>query len=149
MCLAIPGKIVEMKDDDPIIRLGTVDFGGVFKEAFEGLSADPEAQIGCMVNSSKLLSIETHFDRITCPSAVVKTTIQARLSEGAGLKKQISRPKLKEISNNRMTGHGKIMPLTAVMAPEMHLSIWDWPLNYIWIMEFGIEKSGERTLCAF
>ncbi|MEJ2720389.1 MAG: HypC/HybG/HupF family hydrogenase formation chaperone [bacterium] len=44
MCLAIPGKIVEMKDDDPIVRLGTVEFGGVFKEV--NLSLVPDAEPG-------------------------------------------------------------------------------------------------------
>jgi len=44
MCLAIPGRITEIQDDDPVTRRGTVDFGGVFKEV--NLSFVPEAQPG-------------------------------------------------------------------------------------------------------
>ena len=32
MCLGIPGKVVEIRDDGPL-RMGKVDFGGVRKEA--------------------------------------------------------------------------------------------------------------------
>lgn len=32
MCLAIPGKIEKILDNDPIMRSGEVDFGGVKKE---------------------------------------------------------------------------------------------------------------------
>jgi len=32
MCLAIPGRILSMTDDDPIMRTARVDFGGVVKE---------------------------------------------------------------------------------------------------------------------
>jgi len=43
MCLGVPGKIVELYPKDGI-RMGKIDFGGVFREAcFETL---PEAQIG-------------------------------------------------------------------------------------------------------
>jgi hydrogenase expression/formation protein HypC len=43
MCLGVPGKIVELYPKDGI-RMGKVDFGGVFREAcFETL---PDAQLG-------------------------------------------------------------------------------------------------------
>ena len=44
MCLAIPGKIESITGDDPITRMGRVNFGGVIKEA--SLAYVPEAQVG-------------------------------------------------------------------------------------------------------
>jgi hydrogenase expression/formation protein HypC len=44
MCLAIPGKIETLSGDDPITRMGRINFGGVIKEA--SLAYVPEAQIG-------------------------------------------------------------------------------------------------------
>lgn len=45
MCLAIPGKILSISDeDDPIMRIGKVSFGGIVKEV--NLAYVPEAQIG-------------------------------------------------------------------------------------------------------
>ena len=44
MCLAIPGKITSISGDDPLTRMGKIDFGGILKEA--SLAYVPEAQIG-------------------------------------------------------------------------------------------------------
>ncbi|MCX6971633.1 MAG: HypC/HybG/HupF family hydrogenase formation chaperone [Verrucomicrobia bacterium] len=44
MCLAIPGKVETLTGDDPITRMGKVNFGGVIKEA--SLAYVPEAQVG-------------------------------------------------------------------------------------------------------
>jgi hydrogenase expression/formation protein HypC len=44
MCLAVPAKILSVSGDDPIMRLGRVDFGGVVKEI--NLAYVPEARIG-------------------------------------------------------------------------------------------------------
>lgn len=44
MCLAIPGKIISIGDNDPIMRTGKVNFGGVIKQA--NLALVPEAKIG-------------------------------------------------------------------------------------------------------
>jgi hydrogenase expression/formation protein HypC len=44
MCLAIPGKITSISGDDPLIRTGKIDFGGISKEAC--LAYVPEARIG-------------------------------------------------------------------------------------------------------
>jgi len=44
MCLAIPGKILSMAGDDPIMRTARVDFGGVIKEI--NLAYTPEAALG-------------------------------------------------------------------------------------------------------
>ncbi len=43
MCLGIPGKVVEIRDDGPL-RMGKVDFGGVRKEAC--LAYLPEVGLG-------------------------------------------------------------------------------------------------------
>ncbi len=44
MCLAIPGKIESIQGDDPIMRTGRVNFGGIVKEV--NLAYVPEAQVG-------------------------------------------------------------------------------------------------------
>ena len=44
MCLAIPGKVASISGDDPLTRMGKVDFGGVLKQA--SLAYVPEAQVG-------------------------------------------------------------------------------------------------------
>ena len=44
MCLAVPGRVLSMSDDDPITRVGRVDFGGIIKEI--NLAYTPEARIG-------------------------------------------------------------------------------------------------------
>jgi hydrogenase expression/formation protein HypC len=48
MCLAVPGKVVEISNDGDIaFRCGTVDFGGIRKEV--SLAYTPEATIGTYV----------------------------------------------------------------------------------------------------
>jgi hydrogenase expression/formation protein HypC len=44
MCLAIPGKIESISGDDPLTRMGRVNFGGIIKEA--SLAYVPEAVVG-------------------------------------------------------------------------------------------------------
>lgn len=44
MCLAVPGKILSISGDDPLIRTGKVSFGGIVKEA--NLAYVPEANVG-------------------------------------------------------------------------------------------------------
>src|SRR6202142_1530541 len=44
MCLAIPGKIVSVSGEDPLERVGRIDFGGIFKQA--SLAYVPEATVG-------------------------------------------------------------------------------------------------------
>lgn len=44
MCLAIPGKIISIIDENDLIRTGKVDFGGIVKEA--NLTFVPEAMVG-------------------------------------------------------------------------------------------------------
>lgn len=44
MCLAVPGKILSVSGDDPLMRTGRVSFGGVVKEV--NLAYAPEANVG-------------------------------------------------------------------------------------------------------
>jgi len=44
MCLAVPGKIVSIEGDDPVLRSGRVSFGGVIKQV--NLAYVPEAVVG-------------------------------------------------------------------------------------------------------
>jgi hydrogenase expression/formation protein HypC len=44
MCLAVPGKIISISGEDPLIRMGRVNFGGIVKEA--SLAYLPEAKVG-------------------------------------------------------------------------------------------------------
>ena len=44
MCLAVPGKVVSIKGEDPLLRMGTVDFGGIKKDI--NLSFVPDAEVG-------------------------------------------------------------------------------------------------------
>lgn len=47
MCLAIPGKVTRIEGDDPLTRMGKIDFGGVLKEI--SLAYVPEAMVGDFV----------------------------------------------------------------------------------------------------
>ncbi|HZT22752.1 MAG TPA: HypC/HybG/HupF family hydrogenase formation chaperone [Verrucomicrobiae bacterium] len=44
MCLAIPGRIESLRGDDPLTRMGKINFGGILKEA--SLAYVPEAKVG-------------------------------------------------------------------------------------------------------
>jgi hydrogenase expression/formation protein HypC len=44
MCLAVPGQILTISDDEPMMRTGRVSFGGVVKQVH--LACVPEAQVG-------------------------------------------------------------------------------------------------------
>ena len=44
MCLAVPGKILEIAGDEPTTRVGRVSFGGIVKEV--NLAYVPEACVG-------------------------------------------------------------------------------------------------------
>ncbi len=43
MCLAVPGRILSLTGDEPLMRVGRVDFGGVVKEI--NLAYVPEAHV--------------------------------------------------------------------------------------------------------
>jgi hydrogenase expression/formation protein HypC len=44
MCLAIPGRVMSLSGDEPLLRTARVDFGGVVKEI--NLAFTPEAGLG-------------------------------------------------------------------------------------------------------
>lgn len=44
MCLAVPGKLLSIAGDDPLLRTGKVSFGGILKEV--NLACVPEANVG-------------------------------------------------------------------------------------------------------
>lgn len=44
MCLAVPGKVLSVEGDDPLLRTGRVSFNGVIKQV--SLTCAPEAQVG-------------------------------------------------------------------------------------------------------
>lgn len=43
MCLAVPGQILDIQEDDPLMRMGRVSFGGIIKTI--NLAYTPEAQV--------------------------------------------------------------------------------------------------------
>ena len=57
MCLAIPGDILSISDDDPSIRMGQINFSGITKDI--SLAYVPEAQVGdyVIVHAGFALSI--------------------------------------------------------------------------------------------
>ena len=44
MCLAVPGKILEIMGDDPLLRAAKVSFAGVIK--LVSLTCTPDARLG-------------------------------------------------------------------------------------------------------
>ncbi|MBM3791873.1 MAG: HypC/HybG/HupF family hydrogenase formation chaperone [Acidobacteria bacterium] len=44
MCLAVPGRILSIQGEDPLLRSARVDFGGVVREV--SLAYVPEALVG-------------------------------------------------------------------------------------------------------
>jgi len=44
MCLAVPGKVIEISGDDPLLRAARVSFSGVVKSI--SLACTPEAKVG-------------------------------------------------------------------------------------------------------
>jgi len=44
VCLAVPGRVISVTEEDGLLRRGTVDFGGVTKEV--SLACVPEAAVG-------------------------------------------------------------------------------------------------------
>jgi hydrogenase expression/formation protein HypC len=43
MCLAVPGKIIKISGNDPLFRMGQIDFSGISKEI--SLAYLPEAKL--------------------------------------------------------------------------------------------------------
>jgi len=61
MCLAVPGKIVEIAEVDGL-QMARVDFGGVFREAC--LDYVPEARVGdyCVIHVGFAISLLSEKD---------------------------------------------------------------------------------------
>jgi len=57
MCLAVPGKVLDVTGDDPFLRTGRVSFGGVVKAV--SLACVPDAKVGdyVLVHVGMALSI--------------------------------------------------------------------------------------------
>lgn len=56
MCLAMPGRIVQVTGEDPVTRMARVDFGGVEREV--SLAYTPEAGTGDYVLAHVGFAIE-------------------------------------------------------------------------------------------
>jgi len=57
MCLAIPGRVLEIKGDDPLMRTGRVQFGGVIKEVNLAYTPDVEPDQYVLVHVGFALSV--------------------------------------------------------------------------------------------
>jgi hydrogenase expression/formation protein HypC len=57
MCLAVPGQIVEVTGDDPVVRMARVSFGGAVKEI--SLAYTPEAKTGDYVLAHVGFALQT------------------------------------------------------------------------------------------
>jgi hydrogenase expression/formation protein HypC len=57
MCLAVPGQIVEVTGDDPVVRMARVSFGGTVKEI--SLAYTPEAKTGDYVLAHVGFALQT------------------------------------------------------------------------------------------
>ena len=57
MCLAVPGKIIEILNEDPVMRTGRVSFGGIVKEI--NLAFVPDAGVGNYVLAHAGFAINT------------------------------------------------------------------------------------------
>ncbi len=73
MCLAIPGLILSLSGDDPLLRTARVDFGGVVKEI--NLAFTPEAGLGdyvlvhvgfaiTVIDAAEAEKVFAHLERI-------------------------------------------------------------------------------------
>ena len=57
MCLAVPGQIVEVTGDDPVVHMARVSFGGTVKEI--SLAYTPEAKTGDYVLAHVGFALQT------------------------------------------------------------------------------------------
>lgn len=73
MCLAIPGRVLSMSDDVPIMRTGRVDFGGVVKQV--NLAYTPDVAVGdyvlvhvgfaiTVIDAAEAAKVFEHLERI-------------------------------------------------------------------------------------
>ena len=66
MCLAVPGKIVSIKGEDPIMRTGRVSFGGIIREVSLAYIPDASLEEYVLVHAGFAISIvdETEAMRV-------------------------------------------------------------------------------------
>jgi len=64
MCLAVPGKIIEIEGTDPLTRMGKVEFSGVIKDI--NLAYVPEAKI----NDYVIVHVGFALERINADEAI-------------------------------------------------------------------------------
>lgn len=57
MCLAVPGKIVSISNDDPLLRMGRVSFGGLIKQVSLAYVSEPQVDDYVIVHAGFALSI--------------------------------------------------------------------------------------------
>jgi hydrogenase expression/formation protein HypC len=85
MCLAIPGKVLTIAGDDPLMRTARVDFGGIVKEI--NLAFTPEARLGdyvlVHVGFAITLIDEAEANRVFEHLAAI-SEIEAELATSAG-----------------------------------------------------------------
>ena len=73
MCLAVPGRLLDLSGDDPLTRVGRADFGGVVKQI--NLAFAPEAGVGdyvlvhvgfaiAVIDEAEAERIFTHLEEI-------------------------------------------------------------------------------------
>jgi hydrogenase expression/formation protein HypC len=85
MCLAVPGKILSITGDDPMLRTGKVSFGGIVKEV--SLAYVPEAQVDDYV----LVHVGFAISRIDEAEAAEVFEILKEMDELEGLDDEIPR----------------------------------------------------------
>lgn len=82
MCLAVPGRIVGTAGDDPLLRTGQVDFGGIVKEI--SLAYVPEAAVGdhvlvhvgfaiTVIDEAEAERVLAHLDELEQPAEAAKS----------------------------------------------------------------------------
>lgn len=57
MCLAVPGKIVSISDDEPLLRMGRVSFGGFIKQVSLAYVSKAQVNDYVIVHAGFALSI--------------------------------------------------------------------------------------------
>jgi hydrogenase expression/formation protein HypC len=81
MCLAVPGKIMSIEGDEPLLRNGRVNFGGIIKEVHLGYV--PEARVGDYVIVHVGFAIST-LDQVEAERVFEYLRLMGELSELEG-----------------------------------------------------------------
>jgi hydrogenase expression/formation protein HypC len=83
MCLAVPGKVMDITGDDPLMRSGKVSFGGIVKEV--NLACVPEAKVGdyVIVHAGLAISILDEAEATTTLEYLNQIDLLGREEEGS------------------------------------------------------------------